>query len=261
MHFHALLERLQGPVDEQDLALQGEVRGIELQDVAAGDDVFVLPPQLAGQGEDVILVPRIGRVVRIAQQGGCEDAWGDSGDECTRELAARVRLRRERVLEQVEFLLRLGQFRVVAHGIHALRGRPHGSGLAGGGLSRRAADHQLRVARELGEVRDRAALGLAAEAGHAVLGVEREADARQFAVAGDVDARCRLLANHFPQAAEHLRLERAAVNVLSGFHAAEHVEQGRGPGQAADMGDQQAIVAMVHGYPSPLRSALRIVSM
>ena len=106
-----------------------------------------------------------------------------------------------------------------------------------------------------------AAFRLAAESGHAVLGVEREADARELSVAGDVDARSRLLAHRFLQAAEHLRPELAAVDILAGFHASEHVEQRRCAGQAADMGNQYAFVAVVHGYPFPLRSALRIVSM
>ena len=108
MVFHAGEEGRVGHVAEVEVALHGEVRRIDLEQVAAPDDERVFRLQLPRQREEVVAVRRVVGVVHDGQHA----AGRGRGHE---GLGEALLLPGERVFEGLALRARAGAGGVVAH--------------------------------------------------------------------------------------------------------------------------------------------------
>ncbi len=225
------------PVQVHDLALEGEIRSIELQDVTAGDDQLVLLLHVLRQGVDVFGVGRVGGVIFGSEEGRGEDPRRGCGNEGLGELRT---LGCQDFVEEVEFLP--GLTVVVYEGVDAL-GHAPGRRRFADGVDSRALRHQRREIGELGKICHGAAVGKATKARHPVLGVDGKAQPGNLAVASDVDTRSLLLADRFANLLPRLLPKCVAIHGLALFDVREHCEERVGAGKAPDMGREDAVLA------------------
>src|SRR4029077_5559775 len=228
-----------GFVLEQEHTFHRQIGRVDLQDEAGVDDGLVFVVHLAGDGAEIVLV---GLVVGVEHRGR-DDPRRRLGEEhfgeCRLDCAGMA-------LEAGE--LGLDRFLV---GVFELADRlgtaEHLSGL------RKTRHELLREQRQLDPLAAEGPLRLAAEAGHALRNIGLETDPALLAVVGDIDAGLALLLHHVGDTGVDHFGEFALIDRFACLVGDQQVIKLLAARQAAGVGDQDVIDALVHDNP-PFRT-------
>ena len=225
-------------VAEVEVALHGEVRRVDLEQMAARHDELVFRLQLLRQREQI---GAIRGVVGVMHDGQHAAGRGRSHES----LGEALPLLGERPLERLALRPHAGAVRVVAHLGHRLWRVHDARALLRVGAEDGAVG--LRVERELLEVEQVVARRAAAEAAHALCRIGRIARTRLLAVAADVDPAFELPLDDMPGAGADRRAELRRVDRLAVILPDQQGAQRRAAHQTACVRGEDPFVATTHG--------------
>jgi hypothetical protein len=232
---------LDGPLRAQ-CPLREEAGVVDLQQQPGTDDRLVLDPHGIGDREQELLL----RLVVLVALPSLDVGRRDRGHERLVRRAAPGRREEARDVPLQRLGARVRDV-VDAHHVHGIRRAASGA--------RRVEVGERALLPRAGPRADRAVPhGL--EPAQAVVDVGEEARLAHLAVVDDLDAACRLRLDDLVGRAGDALGERSLVDRLTALLGHEHVEEIRRAGQAADVGDDDVVLAAQHGI-GPVRHVIR----